>query len=255
MTIIMRFVLLSLLFIFNITPAFAWFWSDDEPQQVQIIDPYIELHSGPGSGYPILQVVDRGEIVTVIRRQTDWFKIQTDKGLLGWTPREQMQLTLAPDGSTVDILDPTQADFERRRWELGATGGQLGDASVLSLYGGYALSKNLSAEATFSNTLGNLSSSRSFKGSLLAQPFPEWRFSPFFALGTGVIETRPRSTLVEPKDTSNQFSTIGFGLRTYITRRFIFRAEVNEHTIYSASNERDSNERFTEWKLGIGVFF
>jgi len=251
----MRLIVLILFLLVYSAPLFAWPWSDDQPQQVQIIDPYIELHSGPGSGYPILQVVDRGEIITVIRRQTDWFKIQTDKGLEGWAARDQMQATLAPDGSEVDILDPTQADFERRRWELGATGGQLGDATVLSLYGGYAFSKNLSAEATFSNALGDLSSSQSIKASLLAQPFPEWRISPFFALGTGVIEVRPRSTLVEPTDTNSQFSTLGIGIRTYITRQFIFRAEVNEQTIYSASNERDSNERFTEWKLGIGVFF
>ena len=78
---------------------------------------------------------------------------------------------------------------------------------------------------------------------------------PVITLGTGMMETRPLPTLVAPKQTTNQFGQVGIGLRTHITRRFIFRFEVNEINIFSASNERDSNEVFTEWKMGFGVFF
>lgn len=227
----------------------------EKEQQVEIADPYIELHTGPGRSYPIFYVIERGEEVTVIRRKTDWFKLRTAKGKEGWAAREQMEQTLSPTGGKVEFVDATQGDFEKRRWEIGATGGQLGEAAELSIYGGYAFSKNLSGEVTVAESLGNISSSLFIKGSLLAQPFPEWRFSPFVSLGTGIMETKPRSTLVAPRDTRNQFSQVGLGLRTYITRRFIFRLEVNEVVIFSASNERDSNEEFTEWKAGFGVFF
>jgi hypothetical protein len=233
----------------------GWAESSENEQQVGIADPYIELHTGPGSSYPIFYVIERGEWVTVIKRKTDWFKLRTAKGKEGWAAREQMEQTLSPTGEKVEFVDATQSDFEKRRWEIGATGGQLGEAAQLSIYGGYAFSNNLSGELTVAESLGNISSSLSIKGSLLAQPFPEWRFSPFFSLGTGYMETRPRSTLVAPRDTSNQFSHVGLGLRTHITRRFIFRLEVNEVVIFSASNERDSNEEFTEWKAGFGVFF
>jgi hypothetical protein len=251
----MRTFLLCLFLLIFSTPAWSWSWFDDEVQPVTIADPFIEMHTGPGSGYPIFHVVDRGETVYVVRRQTDWFKLRTDSGKEGWTPREQLVQTLSETGEQVEIKDATQAEFERRKWELGATGGQLGGATSLSIYGGYAFSKNLSAEVTLSEALGTRSSSFYVTGSLLAQPFPEWRYSPFFSIGTGMMETRPRSTLVSSADSNNQFSQVGIGLRTYLTRRFIFRAEVNEMMIYSASNDRDSNEGYTEWKIGFGVFF
>ena len=34
--------------------------------QVVIVDPYIELHTGPGKGYPVQFVVDRGETIDVL---------------------------------------------------------------------------------------------------------------------------------------------------------------------------------------------
>lgn len=228
---------------------------DERGQQVKIADPYIELYTGPGSSYPIFHVIERGETVTIIRRRTDWFKLSTAKGMEGWAPRVQMELTLSPMDKKITFIDASQSDFAKRGFEVGATGGQLGGAAQLSIYGGYAFNNNLSGEVTVSETLGNISSSLSIKGSLLAQPFPEWRYSPFFSLGTGFMKTKPHSTLVTSQNTFNQFSQVGLGLRTYLTRRFIFRLEVNEVVIFSSSNDRDSNEVFTEWKVGFGVFF
>jgi hypothetical protein len=251
----MRILILFLILMFSATGAYAGLWSKDEPQQVTIADPYIELHTGPGSAYPVFYVIERGQTVEVIRRQTDMFKLRTETGKEGWATREQMVRTLSADGEPIQITDPGRGDFAERKWEMGVTAGEIGDAAVLSLYGGYAFNENLSAELTASESIGNLSSSISLMGSVLAQPFPEWRVSPFFSLGTGVMQTRPLPTLVIPENTTNQFAQVGVGIKTYVTRRFIFRFEVNEINIFSASNESDSNEVFTEWKMGFGVFF
>ncbi len=35
----------------------------DEYRKVSVADPYLEMHTGPGRGYPIFHVVDRGETV------------------------------------------------------------------------------------------------------------------------------------------------------------------------------------------------
>jgi hypothetical protein len=251
----MRFLIYFLILLPFASVANAGFWSKDEPQQVKIADPYIELHTGPGNAFPVFYVIERGQMVEVLKRKTDMFKLRTQDGKEGWATRDQMARTLSPNGELIQIKDATQSDFIQRRWEMGVTGGQMGEAAKLSLYGAYAFNKFLSAEITASEAIGNLSSSISLKGSMLAQPFPDWRVSPFFSLGTGIMETRPLPTLVAPKQTTNQFGQVGIGLRTHITKRFIFRFEVNEINIFSASNERDSNEVFTEWKMGFGVFF
>ncbi len=229
--------------------------ADESYQKVIIADPYIELHTGAGSGYPIFHVIDRGQTITIIKRRTNWFLIQTEKGLEGWVDRKQLSQTLAPAGEKVELKEVTQSEFEQRNWEFGALGGQFGGAPTLSIYGGYAFSKNLSAELTLSQSLGTISSSRYITGSLLAQPFPEWRYSPYFALGTGFIKTKPRSTIISPRDTTSQLSYAGIGIRTYLTRSFIMRLEYNSYLIFNANNDNESNEDLDEWKLGFAVFF
>ena len=228
---------------------------EESYQSVVIADPYIELHTGPGSGYPIFHVIERGKSITILKRHTNWYQVETPEGKQGWVAREQLAQTLAPSGQQVEFKEITQTEFEQRRWEVGAMGGEFGGAATLSLYGGYAFNKNLSAEVTLSQSLGNISSSLFLTGSLLAQPFPEWRYSPYFTLGTGVINTKPRTTIISPRDTTSQLSYVGIGLRTYLTRRFIFRLEYNDYVIFNANNDNDSNEELKQWKLGFAVFF
>src|SRR5688500_18034811 len=49
-------------------------------QQVFVSEPYLELASGPGRGYPVFHVVERDESVDVLYRRTDWFKVRTERG-------------------------------------------------------------------------------------------------------------------------------------------------------------------------------
>lgn len=220
-----------------------------------IADPYIEMHTGPGSGYPIFHVVDRGQKIIVIKRKTDWYKIRASNGKEGWATRQQMQQTLLPDGEQLKFARLGKDEFIVRRWELGVTGGELADAPVTSLYGGYNFTQNFSTEFTLAHSVGNVSSSFLYKLNLLMQPFPEWSYSPYFTLGLGTIDVNPNATLIEPENKSNEFSQLGFGIRKYLSRRFMFRFEVNEYLIFSASNDKDQNEDASEWKLGFAIFF
>ena len=78
--------------------------------------------------------------------------------------------------------------------------GDFEGADVMSVYAAYAMTPNLSAELTLSQVFGNYSDALIASVSLVAQPFPEWRVSPFFSLGTGVVYTDPNVTLVDEKD-------------------------------------------------------
>ncbi len=229
----------------------------EEPagEVVRIADPYIELHTGPGSGYPIFYVAERGEEITILRRHTDWFRVRTRRGREGWVHRDQLERTLALSGEAVKLATVTLEAFSERKWELGATGGDFGGAALLGVYGGYAFSRNLSAELGFAQSFGNISSTYALTGRLVAQPFPEWRFSPFFSLGTGYIQINPKATIIFPDRTTNQMSYVALGLRTYLTRRFIFRIEYDYYTIFSAANDRDDNEELNGWQAGFAVFF
>ena len=67
---------------------------EDPDLQVTIADPFIELHTGPGTGYPIFHIVDRGSQVSIIKQRTNWIKIRAANGEVGWASRDQMLQTL-----------------------------------------------------------------------------------------------------------------------------------------------------------------
>lgn len=246
----LRFWTLCLLAFWSLSASAA-----NEETSLTIADPFIELHSGAGSGYPIFYVIDRGEKVVILKRKTEWFKIRAQNGQEGWASKQQMQKTLLPSGENLKINEATREAFIERRWEVGAAGGEFQHAPVMSMYGAFTFTQNLSTEFTLAKSIGNVSSSNLFKLNVLMQPFPQWKYSPFFTLGIGSIQVKPNATLIEPADKSNQLGQIGLGFKTYLSRRFILRFEANDYVIFSASNDNDKNEDLSEWKLGFAIFF
>lgn len=223
-----------------------------ETSRVRVADPYLEMHTGPGRGFPVFHVVEKGASIDVLKRKTEWFRVRTENGREGWVPREQMALTLTATGERITISEAQRSDFDRRRWEAGLLGGDFAGANVISLHGGYAFTDNLAGEMSLAWVLGDYSSSLIAGISLLNQPFPSWRVSPYFALGLGAMRTEPRVTLVKAEQDTNAQANAGLGVRAYITRRFIFRAEYRNYVVFSGDND---NEEIEEWKAGFAAFF
>jgi hypothetical protein len=227
--------------------------ADDETRKILIADPFIELHTGPGRGYPIFHVVERGREVEIVKRRTDWFQIRTEQGVEGWARRDQMVATLEPTGEPLDLEEPVRENYMSRRWQGGVMGGDFGGASLISAFGGYAFSDNLSIELTLNHILGEFSNGYSATLGLMHVFAPEWRLSPYFTLGTGVIYTEPKSTLVQAEDRDDQIGYVGGGLQFYLTRRFMLRSEYRNNVIFTSRND---NEEVDEWKyLGFAFFF
>jgi len=228
---------------------------EDDYHALTIADPFIELHTGPHAGYPIFHVVERGEEIRVLSRKTNWFKIETSKGKTGWVSREQMRETLLPSGEKLTLVELGEDDFAKRRWVAGVTGGELESAPVFTLFGGYAVTENLSVELSFGQSVGSDSSSRFYKGNLLMQPFPDFTYSPYMTLGIGRVEVKTSTTLISDNSDTNTFSQVGFGIQTYISRSFLFRIELNEYVVFSSNSTGNNNEVLDEWKLGFAVFY
>jgi hypothetical protein len=45
---------------------------------------------------------------------------------------------------------------------------------------------------------------------------------------------------------------VGVGLRSYLTRNFMLRAEYNQYVVFSSD---DYNEDLREWKVGLAFFY
>jgi len=232
--------------------VFSGLFGDDTPMQVQIADPYIELHTGAGRGYPVFHVEERGQWVEILKRKTDWFKVRTRKGKEGWVAREQLERTLTPAGKHTDIREATQEEFSFHRMEFGAMGGVFDNNDIMTVYGGFSLTPNLSVELSASKKFSDFSSAEMANFGVLIHPFPGWRISPFFTIGTGIIRTNLKPILGQGEDRDDQLAHVGAGVRVYLTRRFIFRAQYKNYLIF---RNTDDNKEINEWQAGLSVFF
>jgi len=226
--------------------------ADEELRTVAVADPYLEMHTGPGRGFPIFHVVDRGESVGIVMQRTDWYLVRAANGTEGWVDQAQMELTLKPDGSEVEFARATLEDFTNAKWEAGVLAGDFGGANIVSVYGGYSLNPHVSVEVWGSQILGNFSNGWMASVNVVHETWPDWRVSPFFTLGAGAIRTEPKSTIIQGEDRTDQIGHVGAGFRVYATRRFLLRVEYNSYVVFTS---RDDNEEVEEWKAGFAFFF
>ena len=221
-------------------------------QEVVIDDPFIELHTGPGRGYPVFYVAERGEQVALLKRRTDWFKVRIPRGQEGWVHREQLSRTLTLDGEQFALPGLSLGDYAERRWEAGVLYGDFGGANAISTYGAFGFTPNLSVELWVEQVLGRFSDSTLASLNIVHTLYPDRRWSPYFTLGGGSIHTEPKATLVATDDRTDSFAHAGAGARVYLTRRFVFRAEYKTYVVFTT---RDDNEEIREWKAGVSFFF
>lgn len=220
--------------------------------QLFVTEPYLELHTAPGRGYPVTQVVARGEVVDVLVRQTEWFKVRTERGIEGWAYERDLMKARLGDGSPFVVRIGDLAGFADHRWENGVLVGSYGGASLVSAYGALSLTNETRIELTEGQFLGNLSNGYLLELGLNHVFLPEKRLSPFVTLGTGYEQLSPKGTLAVPLDQDSQTAYIGIGARFYLARRFFLRGEYRQHTVFTS---RDSNEVKQEWKAGFAFFY
>lgn len=93
-------------------------FAEDKAIQLKIEVSYIELHSGPGVGYPVLNVVEKGEFVEVLVKRTRWIKVKDKHGNLGWLHQDDL-LALSHQGEQLMQSELTIYDFQNRSYETG----------------------------------------------------------------------------------------------------------------------------------------
>ena len=219
--------------------------------EVVVSDPYVDLHTGPGRGYPIFYVAAQGDRITILEAQTDWYKVRTPRGKEGWVNVEQMTSTLDLDGQPVEFPTYGINHFSQRRWTFGFGAGDFDGARILSADLSFAFTPNISADLVASQVLGDYSDGYMGTVSIVMTPWPEWRISPFFEIGTGMIQINPQTTIVQSHDETDEIAHAGVGADVYLSKRFIFRAQYKRHTVFTSRNE---NEEIDEWTAGFSFF-
>lgn len=232
--------------------AIAAVRADEAHMRVQVVDPYIELRSGAGGGFPLFYTAGRGEWVEILKRKTDWFKVRTTGNREGWVNRAQLENTLTEAGAKTTFRDVVLTDYLSRRLEVGFGWGQFEKNPVLTMRVGYGLTPNFVAELSTSEVTAAYSTTSLMQLNLLALPFADQWVSPFFTLGIGRYKNTPKATLVSAPDVSVTAANAGLGVRVYLTRNFLVRGDIREYMVPINDNRVD---KFREWTVGLGVFF
>ena len=240
------FALLLLLQAFNACPVQA----KENLVEVVVTAPYLEMHSGPGRGYPVVYVVGRDDTVKVLYSRTDWYKVRAPRGQEGWVRRAELALTVLESGEPAPI--PPYPDFSSHRWEIGTGYGVFNHQNLVTAYGDFGLTDSLDAEFVVQQAFGNIDNRYITTLGLRHTFVPEWKwFSPTAGIGGGYqyIDNRVPP---KPLQTHNQIAYVSLGARGFITRRFMWRADWRKYDVFTNQNQ---NEEPEEWKLALAVFF
>ena len=221
-------------------------------EQLTVADPFLEMRTGPGRGYPVFFVVARGQSVVVELRHTDWYKVRAQAGQLGWVHRGQLESTLTAAGSTKTFRDIALDDYLSRRVQMGGAWGRFKSEPMLKLWASYKLSDTLSVEADTGQVQGVFSGTNFWHLSLHSEPWSDQRLSPFFGVGLGQFKNFPNQSLVGATVTDAKLAHAIVGARYYLSERFVLRADWSIYTAFV------SDQRSTEYRAitaGVSFFF
>lgn len=226
---------------------------------VEVIDSFLEMHTGPGRGYPVFFVVEQGEQIEVLTRRPDWYEVSTANGgnqKTGWVRATQIARTLQTTGEPADLPSVSYGDYAKNRWRVGFVAGQLnGDrlkgANSFNGSIGYHPLSWLGGEIEIGRFYSNDVRGRQVTLNAIVEPFSQWRLSPALIIGSGEtdIEVQPRLVPLEFEKESH--SLYGLRLNFYAGRNFIIRGEYRILDISTATE----NEEFSIWNFGFSTLF
>lgn len=220
--------------------------------QVEIIDSFADMHTGPGRGYPVFHTVEQGDNIKLLKRKGHWYYAQSPSGTKGWIPSTQLARTMKSNGVPVYIPSSDRGDFLTSLWRVGFSTGQFEKSNDFSIFAGYQALSWLGAEIEYGEVFNSDSNTDYYSFNVLVEPYSKWKLTPYLLLGVG------KMTFDEKQKDSNKalnnapFNSYGIGLNYYIGFNFVLRSE---YRWYSASANTNHDYDFNEWKLGFSTFF
>lgn len=223
---------------------------------LEVIDSFVEMHSGPGRGYPVFYVIEQGEKIEVLTRRPDWYEVRTEQGKVGWTKAYQISRTIQTTGEPADLPSVGYGDYIKNSWVTGFSTGQFtsGDLKNYELLGvslGYRFLPWLGVEIEKGRFFDDSGESGDFLvGNALVEPFSDWKFSPHFGLSSGTMEFTSAATGTRATQ-SGSVSSYAIGVSYYLGRNFVVKGEYRFFNVPTAISDKDSES----FKFGFNTFF
>ncbi|WP_333607528.1 hypothetical protein [Arsukibacterium sp.] len=209
---------------------------------------FVQLHAGPGRGYPIEQIALKGETLQLLKQRTQWVKVAYRQQHY-WLHQADLAYLLYAD-SQQPFID--KADSPARSYLLSAGFGDFAGTSYYQLGVGYAFTPYIQAELLGGQASGVNASYQLALLQLSLQPWPEWMLSPYLALGGGVLITSPRTVLVKTPDRETAMASVELGLRYQLNPQYSLQLSGRRGVL---TTKLSQNEETTTWLLVFKVHF
>jgi SH3-like domain-containing protein len=224
----------------------------DLPPQLALSEAFVELHTGPGRGYPVVHVAARGEVVQLLLAHTAWIKLRTASGREGWVRRDALQGTLQAAGIAPTGWQRWVDTNLRENLSFGAAWGRFQSQPMLQLSTRLRLSEAIHVEATAGQVQGLYSGTDFWRIDALVEPLGNQAWSPRLAVGVGRFRNVPNASLVEQGTTNANLAHAGIGIRWRFGGRYEVQAD---YGLYTALLSDQRSREYRALTLGLSFHF
>lgn len=233
-------------------------------EPLKVAQDYIDIRTGPGRGYPVMNILERDSWFQIDKQFTSWLKItQLDKlntpeqfklgSISGWIHLSDLNNITNLLGNPIDVPNHNFTQYNQDRpWSGSVVTGELSGASLLGVIGSYRFNNHFSLEAALTQSASKLATRQSYNIQLLHHTTLSEKYQPFFLIGTGILNVKPKNTLIRNDDSEDDFLKAGIGLQTHIFGPLFFRLEYSQNVLLTS---RKNNEYLNEWSLGFSSYF
>ncbi len=186
---------------------------------------YLEMHTGAGRGFPVINVVEKDQVFEPVNRKTDWIKIVTNDGSEGWVSYDEFLLATRLKRS----------DFRKRAaqasWQLGIRGGLFDVDPLYSVFASYYPLHSLGLNLEAGKVAGNFASSDFYSVGMKVLMFRGARLTPGLNIATGILHYSPHGVLVNARSEQYTYWDIGGGVLYLPYKRLGLELKLNNTTI------------------------
>lgn len=228
------------------------FGKDPVFREAVVVEAFLEIHSGPGSSYPVFYVAEKGETIWLMKQRVDWYEIRLRNGTEGWANRREIEQTLMASGYRKRWTERIYDDFVAGKTAMGWSAGTFAGDPTLYVRLTYTFTDRLAVEGNGGFGSGDLGSTQLYHGGLVVTPWRAQWLAVTATIGGGVAHVTPTSLLVNAESGTFPTAHAGAGFTIPLFRNLEGRVDIRHFTLFM-NTER--TREFQEYSAGLSFRF
>ncbi len=225
---------------------------DQDYQQALVIEPFLEIHTGPSSSHPVFYIAEKGEAIFLMKRRVDWYKIRLLNGKEGWAYKREIEKTLLASGYRKRFTERIYDDYIAGKTEMGWGAGTFGGDQTLYIRLLYKLTDHLAIEGNTGFASGDLGSTQLFHGGIMVTAWKSQWLSLSATIGGGIVHVTPTGLLVNVTAGTFPEAHAGVGFAIPFIRNLVVRGDFRNFTLFMSPKR---TREFQEYSMGLSFLF